>query len=65
MSSEDKEEKDEDMADEAKRQAEEAARAEAQKQIDSAIDEGLKNAPVPVDNKAADDLKNQLKKFKF
>lgn len=53
------------MADEARRQAEEAVKAEAEKQINNAIDEGLKNVPVPIDNQAADELKNQFKKFKF
>lgn len=48
---------------EAKRQAEEAAKKEAQKQIDNALDEGLKN--LPIDDKAAGDLKDQFKKFKF
>ena len=52
-----------DKAEAAKKQAEEAAKKEANKQIDNAVDQGLKE--VPIDNKAKDDVKNQLKKFKF
>ena len=48
---------------ETKRQAEEAVKQEAQKQIDNAINEGLNN--IPVDEKTTNNIKDQLKKFKF